>query len=85
MTELMEVLYNYAQRQLLPSYLCLDPFYAESDLCAARQTEAVRAALTEQGQVHLKKLLDELELVQAARDRAAFRAGFSLALELARV
>ena len=84
MTDPMEALYTYAQERLLPACLCLDPFYAESDLCAQRQTEAVRAALTEQGQAHLKKLLDELELVRAARDRAAFRAGFRLALELTR-
>lgn len=59
-----------------------DQIYAASDLCAKRQTEQVRAALTEESQIHLKKLLDELELVQSARDRAAFRSGFRLALEL---
>lgn len=84
MTEPMEILYQYAQTHLLAAYLLLDPFYAESDLCAQQQTEAVRAALTEQGKTHLKALLGELEQIQAARSRAAFRAGFRLALELVR-
>lgn len=84
MTDVMEILYTYAQDRLLRAYLCEDQTYAASDLCAQRQTEQLRAALTEQEQIHLKKLLDELELVQSARDRAAFRSGFRLAIELTR-
>lgn len=84
MPDPLEILYDYAQQNLLPAYLRLDPFYTESDHCAQRQTERVCAALTEQGKTHFAALLDELEQVQAARDRAAFRAGFRLALELAR-
>ena len=37
----------------------------------------------EDGQAHLKAMLDELEITQYARDRAAFLCGFHLALELA--
>lgn len=84
MTDPMEALYDYAQRYLLPSYLCQDESYAPSDVCARRQTELLQTTLTEQGKTHLRALLDELELIRAARDRAAFRAGFRLALELAR-
>lgn len=84
MTEPMETLYQYAETHLLAAYLCQDEDYMPSDVCARRQTELLQAALTEQGKTHLKALLDELELVRAARDRAAFRAGFRLALELAR-
>ena len=84
MTEPMEALYTYAQKNLFPAYLCLDPFYAESDHCAEKQLELLRAALADEGKLHLKAMLDELTVVQAARDRAVFRSGFRLALELAR-
>lgn len=83
MTASMEVLFGYAQKHLLPGYLCRDETYAASERCALRQEELVRAALGEGGQVHLKALLDELELTQFARDRAVFLCGFHLALELA--
>lgn len=85
MTELLEVLYTYAQEHLLPAYLCQDQIYASSAPCAQRQTERLLAALTGEEQIYFKRLLDELELVQCARDRAAFRSGFRLALALARV
>lgn len=54
MTDVMEILYTYAQDRLLRAYLCEDQTYAASDLCAQRQTEQLRAALTEQEQIHLK-------------------------------
>lgn len=82
MNELMEVLFGYAQAHLLPGYLCRDEAYAASDRCAERQEELVRAALGEGGQVHFEALLDELEITQFARDRAAFLCGFHLAREL---
>lgn len=83
MSELMEVLFGYAQKHLIPGYLCRDEAYAASDDCAEKEEELVRAALAEKEQIHLKNLLDELELAQDARDRAAFLCGFHLALELA--
>ncbi len=83
MNDVAEVLYGYAQKYLLPGYLCRDETYAASDRCAERQEELVRAALEEDGQAHLKAMLDELEITQYARDRAAFLCGFHLARELA--
>lgn len=83
MNGLMEVLFGYAQKHLLPGYLCREEAYAASNRCAERQEELVRAALGESGQVHLEAMLDELEITQAARDRAAFLCGFHLARELA--
>lgn len=84
MTEPMEALYTYAQKYLFPAYLDLDEHYAASDHCAGRQMELLRAALTDEGKLHLNAMLDELTVVQAARDRAVFRSGFRLALELSR-
>lgn len=83
MNDVMEVLFEYAQARLLPGYLCRDETYAAGGRCAEKQGELVRAALGESGQVHLRAMLDELELTQSARDRAAFLCGFRLALELA--
>lgn len=83
MNELAEVLYGYAQKHLLPGYLCRDEAYADSDRCAGQQEELLRAALGEGGQEHLKVMLDELEITQSSRDRAAFLCGFHLAVELA--
>lgn len=83
MSDSMEVLFGYAQKCLMPGYLCRDEAYAASDRCAEQQEEVVRAALDEKGQAHLKNLLGELEVTQAARDRAAFLCGFRLARELA--
>lgn len=83
MSELMEVLFGYAQKHLFLGYLCRDEAYAASDRCVERQEELVRAALAEGEQIHLENLLNELEVTQAARDRAAFLCGFHLALELA--
>ena len=85
MSDTMEVLYAYAQEHLFPVYLCQDEIYEASDLCAQRQTELVRTALAQRDQIHLTDLLDELELTQFARDRAAFQAGFHLAAELTRI
>lgn len=84
MPDPMEALYQYAETHMLDAYLYQDEHYAPSDVCAQRQAELLQTTLTEQGKTHLKALLDELELVRAARDRAAFRAGFRLALELGR-
>ena len=84
MTDLMEALFNYAQKHLLPGYLYQDEIYLASDRCAERQRELVRAALDKEGEGHLTNLIDELELVQFARDRAVFLCGFHLATELGR-
>lgn len=83
MNDLAEVLFGYAQTNLLPGYLCRDEAYAASDRCAEQQEKLVRAALGESGRVHFEALLDELEITRFARDRAAFLCGFHLALELA--
>lgn len=85
MNEAMEVLFGYAQKYLLPGYLCRDESYAASERCAGQQEELVLAALGEEGQMHLKAMLEELEITQSARDRAAFLCGFHLAAELAGV
>lgn len=79
----MEVLFGYAQKYLLPGYLCRDEAYVASDRCVERQEELVWAALAEEDRICLKNLLNELEVIQAARDRAAFLCGFRLARELA--
>lgn len=83
MTDAMEVLFDYAQKRLLPGYLCRDEAYAAGIRCAEKQEELLRAALAERNQTHLNTLLDELEITRFARDRAAFQCGFHLALELA--
>lgn len=84
MSDAMEALFAYAQEHRLPAYLYQDENYMVSAACAEKQEALVRAALAKRDRIHLEDLLAEMEIEQCARDRAAFRCGFRLAMELGR-
>lgn len=84
MTELMEALFHYAQEHSLAALLAEEGEYRSSVRCAEQQEERLRAALDEPATARLDALLGELELAGWIEERAAFRAGFRMALELAR-
>ena len=84
MTDLMEALFAYAQEHSLAALLAEEGAYKSSVCCAEQQEEQLRAALDEQAAARLDALLGELELAGWIEERAAFRAGFRTALELAR-
>lgn len=84
MTELMETLYTYAQEHGMAAVLVQDAEYEQCGRCARAQEDKLRAALTPDESANLKALLDERDLQLFIRERAAFRAGFRLALELTR-
>lgn len=84
MTDLMEALFVYAQEHSVAPLLAEEGAYRSSICCAERQEEQLRAALDEQTSARLDALLREQDLARWIEERAAFRAGFRLALELAR-
>ena len=83
MTEPMQVLYQYAQENMIRALLALEPDYTDALRHADSREKQLRALLDEPGRKHLTALLDE----QSQRDfywgQAQFCAGFRLALELA--
>ncbi len=84
MTDLMEALFAYAQEHSVASLLAEEGAYKSSVLCAERQEERLRAALDGETSARLDAFLREWELAGWIAERAAFRAGFRMALELAR-
>lgn len=84
MTDLMEVLYTYAQGHAVAAFLAQDAEYERCIQCAQIQEAKLREALSADEAARLKALLDERDLLLFVRERAAFFAGFRMALELAR-
>ena len=84
MTELMETLYTYAQGHAMAAFLAEDTEYERCAQCAQAQEAKLRAMLDPDEITRLKALLDERDLSLFIRERAAFSAGFRMALELAR-
>lgn len=84
MTELMEVLYTYAQEHDMAAFLVQDEEYEQCDRYAGERETKLQAVLNSEESADLKALLEERELQQFIRERAAFSAGFRLALELTR-
>ena len=84
MTELMETLYTYAQGHGIAAFLAQDVEYERCSQCGQAQEDKLRASLTPDESANLKALLDERDLQLFIRERAAFRAGFQLGLELSR-
>lgn len=84
MTELMEALYVYAQEHGMAAFLVQEPEYEQCERYALEREEKLRAALKPDDAADLKALLDERDLQRFIRERAAFSAGFRMALELAR-
>lgn len=84
MTDLMEVLYSYAQDHLLRGLLDREPEYANMCHCADRQERALRELVGEEAEKHLEDLLEERKLMSFYESQALFLAGFQTALELTR-
>ena len=84
MTDIMEVLFQYADEHMLYSLLNQEPEYASAQLCIEKQEEAFLALLDDTLQERYDTLRDEQNLLSTFYERALFRAGFRLAMELSR-
>lgn len=84
MTDLMEAPYTYAQSHAVAAFLAQDTEYERCVQCAQAQEAGLREALGADEAARLKALLDERDLLLFIQERAAFSAGFQMALELAR-
>ena len=84
MSAAMEVLFQYADEQMLYSLLNQEPEYAGSRLCVEKQEEAFLALLDDTAHERYDVLRDEQNLLSTFYERAMFRAGFRLAMELSR-
>lgn len=84
MTDLIDVLYSYAQDYMLRGLLDREPEYAEACRCADRQERALYELVGEDNKAHLEDLLEERKLMSHYEGEALFRAGFQVALELTR-
>ena len=84
MTDLIDVLYSYAQDYVVRGLLDREPEYAEVCRCANRQEQALRELVGKESEEHLADLLEEQRLMTFLEKRALFLAGFQIALELTR-
>ena len=84
MTDVMEALFQYAQEHMIHALLYQEREYASVRLCAEKQEEAFLALLDETAQKRYDILRDEQNLLSTYYERALFRAGFRLAMELSR-
>ena len=84
MTDVMEVLFQYAQKHMVCSLLYQEHEYASVRLCAEKQEEAFLALLDETAQKRYNHLQNEQDLLSSFYERALFWAGFRLAIELSR-
>lgn len=81
MTDLMQVLYEYAQEELLPSYLP-SPEYREVSHLTSRLSLRLRDLLADDGWDTVQKYEDAAAQLHSMELEAAFQAAFSLAREL---
>ena len=81
MTDLMQVLYEYAKEELLPSYLSA-PEYREGSHLPARLSRRLRDLLSGDSWNTLEKYEDAAAQLHSLELEAAFQAAFSLAREL---
>ena len=81
MTDLMQVLYEYAKEELLPSYLS-SPEYREVSRLTARLSRRLRDLLSGDSWNTLEKYEDATAQLHSLELEAAFQAAFSLAREL---
>lgn len=84
MTELTETLYIYAQSHAVAAFLAQNAEYERCVQCAQTQEAGLREVLGADEAARLKALLDERDLLLFIQERAAFFAGFQMALELVR-
>ena len=84
MTDVMEALFQYAQEHMIHSLLYQQHEYVSVRLCAEKQEETFLALLDETAQKRYSHLQNEQDLLSSFYERAAFCAGFRLAMELSR-
>ena len=84
MTDAMEPLFQYAQEHMVHSLLLQEDKYDRAAQCSEAQREALRILLDQPAQNLLDSVLREKELFGFMHERALFRAGFRLAIELLR-
>ena len=83
-TDVMETLFEYAQKHMIQSLLYQEHEYANVCLCAEKQEEALLALLDETAKKRYNHLQNEQDLLSSFYERALFLAGFRLAMELSR-
>lgn len=84
MTDLMDILYSFAQDHEMKALLVKDDEYQESVRCTQGQEGRLRAVLDETAAHILNDFLEEQKLLQFVQEEVCFRAGFRMALELTR-
>ena len=84
MTDAMQVLFQYAQEQMVRPFMEQDPEYSSTRFYVEKREKAFRALLNDE----MEKLFDDLQSERNQLDfiyeQALFRSGFRLALELLR-
>ena len=84
MPDLLDVLREYAEDRMLRGLLDRESEYANVCHCAEMQERELRQRLGAEDLKHLEDLLEERRLMVFFEGNALFRAGFHLAMELAR-
>lgn len=84
MTEVMQALFLYAQEHLIRSLLDTEPEFHNVVSCLERQDNSFRSLLDQATEERFDKFLAEDALLDLLNERAAFRAGFQIAMELSR-
>lgn len=82
-TDLMDILYSYALDHEIAAFLSQHDGYNESIRCIQGQEKRLRTLL-EKTAGSLDDLLEEQKLMELFREEACFRAGFRIAMSLAR-
>ena len=85
MTELMQILYDYASSYRLAGSMADCEQFNESEKLAKSSLKDLQEALNEQELKKLQNYLGEQQILQDLEREAIFRAGFSIGLELSRV
>ena len=84
MTATMEILFNYAQEHMVRPLLLQEGKYTHAVHCSEQHEETLRTHIDSGAEVRLDHLLREEELITFLLERALFRAGFQIAMELMR-
>lgn len=82
MTTLVETLYQYALEHLAHPYLHEEPDYPDAEVYSDLHEKGLRSSLSGEQLECLEKLLEERDLLSSISQKAMFRAGFRLAIEL---
>ena len=84
MTDAMDALFLYAQEHRIRPLLNMEPEFSHVVSCLERQDKSFRALLDEETETRFEKFLSEQALLDLFSERAAFCAGFQIAMELGR-